>query len=72
MQEMLDGTDLESLPLFSGTPMQANGSASDSKAGTGYVQSSFGKCKVCRDTGMVGKKYCWCEAGVAARKMRGG
>jgi hypothetical protein len=71
-QPMLDGTDIETLPLFSGIPMPTDGSTFRAESAGRYEQPTFCKCRICRDTGMVSKKYCWCEAGVAARKMRGG
>jgi len=57
----------DDLPLFSQT------------AQTGYVdryighevqsQASFAKCAVCLDTGKVGDKACWCEAGDKVREQ---
>lgn len=71
-QPILDGTDIETLPLFSGTPIPTDGSTFRAETGAGYAQSTFCKCRVCRDTGIIRTKFCWCEAGVAARKTRGG
>ena len=71
-QKMLPGMD-NTLPLFSGTPQRierkdpapaANVPATD--------QSSYATCRLCKDTGRLNSgdrlHYCWCAAGVAARK----
>jgi hypothetical protein len=68
---MLPGTDVECLPLFSGTPQQVTlgnkGGRVDASA-----QRSFAQCRFCRDTGRVKngdrRLYCTCEAGERARK----
>ena len=63
-QPKLDGTDLETLPLFSGTPMREPEPKAPVQAEP--KQAGFFECHVCRDTGTVkvgGKlKKCWCKS----------
>lgn len=66
----LDGTGVESLPLFSGTPVQVTLPAAGEVEVVSPDQASFAACRVCMDTGLVGDKYCSCAAGVALRLAR--
>jgi len=70
-QEMLPGME-ETLPLFSGTPMQVTRKAAERAAGaSASSQQSFARCRLCKDTGRLNSgdrlHYCWCAAGDAAR-----
>jgi hypothetical protein len=71
-QPMLPGTDVESLPLFSGTPQQVTLGAKGRRVDTS-AQRSFAPCRFCQDTGRVksGDRhlYCTCEAGERAREQ---
>ena len=59
--------DIEALPLFSGTPVSVQGQEPAEPISC-YRQTGFFSCSICRDTGKVGKRYCWCQAGQVAKK----
>lgn len=71
-QEMLPGME-DTLPLFSGTPMQVTRKDPQPAANVPVAgQSSYATCRLCKDTGRLNSgdrlRYCWCAAGVAARE----
>lgn len=60
------------LPLFSGTPMQVSRRPAEAAVGASAShQQSFASCRLCKDTGRLSnadrQHDCWCAAGVAAR-----
>lgn len=65
-QETID-FGVDDMPLFSGTPqvVTVEGVSGD---GTGAGrQLSFFACSFCKDGGRIDGRYCFCEAGTAAR-----
>lgn len=56
----------EDLPLFSGTVPSVTIKRTPAIR-THSSQASFARCRLCLDTGRVGHKYCWCQAGQSAR-----
>ena len=62
--------DTEALPLFSGTAQRVEPTG-PAKSATSAKQATFSNCPTCHDTGKIGKRYCWCKAGVTARKVQG-
>ena len=70
-QAMLPGME-DTLPLFTGTPMQARRKNPQPAANVPLEgQQSYANCRLCKDTGRLSnaarQHYCWCAAGVAAR-----
>ena len=60
--------DTDTLPLFSGTAVRVTIEENDAPT-TSAQQMTFSKCPTCHDTGKVGDRYCWCQAGQDARKL---
>lgn len=54
----------EDLPLFSGTAQTVT--IKSRKPAPSARQTTFAACRVCLDTGKVGKKFCSCQAGQKA------
>lgn len=61
MKQVSMFTDGSDLPLFSGTPIKVE--IAPFVPQVVIKQLGFFTCAVCRDTGIVGDKLCWCEAG---------
>ena len=59
--------EFEDLPLFSQTSINTTAPVEPSSATIHTQQALPAKCYACRDTGRVGKNFCWCEAGTKAR-----
>jgi len=60
--------DTDALPLFSGTAIVVDQAGHTDEQASAYQQGTFSACPICHDTGKVGTRYCWCQAGLDARR----
>lgn len=58
----------EDLPLFSGIPIRIKPLPGPASPNAGTQQGSYSFCRTCMDTGRIGAKFCWCQAGIDARQ----